>query len=86
MNKENFIERILNSTEGIQRAMPDDDLFTKIQNKIEFKKEPVNKSKWLIAASVTILFSINAFVLFHKNKAQKNDISILVEKNNNQIY
>ena len=86
MNKKHFIEKILNSIEGIEKAMPNDDLFYKIQNKIEVKKESSNYTKWLVAASIVILLSLNAFEVFYKSKINKNDLSVLIDKNNNQIY
>ncbi|MDI9309493.1 MAG: hypothetical protein QM535_04705 [Limnohabitans sp.] len=86
MNKKHFIEKILNSIEGIEKAMPNDDLFYKIQNKIEVKKESSNYTKWLVAASIVILLSLNAFEVFYKSKVNKNDLSVLIDKNNNQIY
>ena len=88
MNKDQFIEKILNSTNGIQQVEPNDALFLKIQNRIQAEKPVDNYVTWLIAASVLILVTLNAGIVSSNstNNSVKNEVSSLVSKTNNQLY
>lgn len=88
MEKETFIENVLNSTNGMTLLIPDDTLFNKIQARIEDKKSTENYVKWLVAASIVLLISLNAGVLSRTNssKKQTTELSQLVETTNNQLY
>ena len=55
MKKDQFIEKVLNSTNGIQKVEPNEALFSKIQLRIEAEKPVSNYISWLVAASI-ILF------------------------------
>lgn len=86
MEKETFIEEILNCADTIKPVAPSEDLFYKIQNKMEVKSHSQEYSKWLIAASIAVLISINTVLLFSKTKMNTNKIAVLVENTDNQIY
>ena len=88
MNKEDFIEKIVNSTVGMTQVIPDDTLFDRIQSKIEQEKSITSPTLWLVAASIVILLSINISVLttsiIRSNAAS--DVSQLVSNTDNQLY
>lgn len=88
MEKETFIENVLNSTDGIAKIMPSELLFSKIQAKIDEQKPTENYVKWLVAASIVLLISLNVGILSNTNssKSQSTDLSQLVETTNNQLY
>lgn len=88
MEKDTFIENILNSTSEIVKAMPNDDLLNRIQAKIEEEKPATDYTKWLVAASILILVSLNIGVLStsSKNATKSNEISQLVSTTDNQLY
>lgn len=88
MKKEDFIKNILNSTSGIVKTMPNDDLLNKIQAKIEEEKPATDYAKWLVAASILLLLSLNIGVLStsNKNATKSNEISQLVAATDNQLY
>ncbi len=88
MEKEDFIKNILNSTAGIVKTMPNDDLLNKIQAKIEEEKPATDYAKWLVAASILLLLSLNIGVLStsSKNNSKSNEISQLVAATDNQLY
>lgn len=88
MNKEQFIEKILNSTNGIQEVAPSDALFSKIQSRIQAKKPVDNYITWLVAASILLLLSLNAGILLTSNTASNasEQLSSLVSTTNNQLY
>ncbi len=88
MNKEQFIEKILNSTNGIQEVAPSDALFSKIQSRIQAKKPVDNYITWLVAASILLLLSLNAGILLTSNTASNTSeqLSSLVSTTNNQLY
>ena len=86
MNKDQFIENILNSTNGIQKVEPSDALFDKIQLRIEAEKPVNNYVTWLVAASVVVLVTLNVGILLKTNDTSKNELSSLVSTTNNQLY
>lgn len=88
MKKEDFIENILNSTNGITKVDPKDDLLSKIQAKLEDEKPAESYTKWLVAASIVLLISLNVGVLSSTNKkSSKNyELSDLVSTTDNQLY
>lgn len=87
MEQDKFIENILNSTSGITKVNPSDSLFSKINSKIEETK-PVDKTtKWLVAASIAVLISLNiVFFNSKKDTNSSNELSELVSTTNNQLY
>ncbi|WP_130733755.1 hypothetical protein [Flavobacterium sp. J27] len=87
MKQDTFIEKILNSTLGITKAIPNEKLFQEIQAKIEENKPIDNYTKWLVAASVAILLTINVFFLNKKTEHKPVSVSPLFEiTTNNQLY
>lgn len=88
MNKDQFIEKVLNSTNGIQKVEPNEALFSKIQLRIEAEKPVSNYISWLVAASIILFIPLNVGILFSANAAStsKIDLSSLVSTTNNQLY
>jgi hypothetical protein len=89
MEKDKWIENILNSTNGITQVTPNDQLFSKIQSKINDQKPVEIYVKWLVAASVVVLISLNTTYLIQKSSTenQNNDnVTSLVNRVNNQLY
>jgi hypothetical protein len=86
MNKDQFIEKVLNSTNGIQKVEPNEALFSKIQLRIEDEKPVSNYISWLVAASIILLVSLNVGILFSSNATSKSELSNLVPDTNNQLY
>ena len=87
MEQDKFIENILNSTTEITKVIPSDNLLIKIQFKIESSKPVDNTTKWLVAASIALLISLNIIFFNSKNTANSsNELSELVISTNNQLY
>ena len=87
MEKEKWIENIINSTNGITKVSPSNQLFSKIQSKIDEEKTVDGYTKWLVAASIIILLSLNTLFLVKENTtSQKNEITELISSVNNQLY
>lgn len=88
MEKDVFIKSVLNSTTGIIKVMPNNLLFDKIQARIEEEKPVANYTKWLLAATIVILLSLNIGILsdFSKNSNKSNEVSQLVSITDNQLY
>ena len=90
METENWINEILNSTNGITQVAPSGDLFSKIQQRIYLKKETVSsKTVWLMAVSIVLLVTIN-IAAFQNNKTKTSDnseriIAATLNKSN-QLY
>ena len=89
MEKENWIENILNSTNGITQVTPSENMFSKIQQKINKQNKVSEKKVWLVAASITVLVLLNFTVLLTKTKENKTKTSVYFENTinkSNQLY
>jgi len=89
MEKENYIEIILNSTNGIAKVSPSDDLFSKIGLRIQSKRTVSASTLWLVAASIVVLVTINISVLKKSKTISKENtiISLAASINkSNQLY
>jgi hypothetical protein len=88
METEKFINDILNSTNGITKVSPNDELFSKIELRIQEKSVVPMKTLWLVAASIVILMSLNVIIIASKNKTQDSSISELEKSihKSNQLY
>ena len=90
MEKENWINEILNSTNGMTQVAPNEDLYSKIERKIFLNKNVVStQTVWLVAASLVILTSLNISVLQNKkgttNETSEAIIASTLNKSN-QLY
>lgn len=89
MEKEEWINEILDSTNQIVKVSPDDALFFKIQNQLETKKTIAKEWVWLAAASIVILVTINVRLVYKEIKTSKttNEIALVaVISDSNQLY
>ena len=89
MEKNNWIETILNSTDGLTAVVPDDYLFSKIQAQIKNKNIVSEKIIWLVAASVAVLVVLNCSILSSKTKENKTATTTYFENElnkSNQLY
>ncbi|MSP85178.1 MAG: hypothetical protein EXR18_05070 [Flavobacteriaceae bacterium] len=88
MESNNWINDILYSTTGITKVTPDAHLFSKIQNRINNQNIVSNKWIWIVAASFSILVSLNIKMLLSnstKPTNAKEPIEMSVS-NSNQLY
>ena len=89
MQKENWIENILNSTNGITPVAPSNDLFSKIQLRIQQENKVSPKTLWLVAASIVVLVLLNVSVVTSKSKSTENSTTSYLESTvnkSNQLY
>ena len=89
MEKENWIENILNSSNGITSVAPDVNLFSKIQQKIHQHETVPVKTLWLVAASIAVLILLNISVLDLKSKQTQSATTAYLEmtvNKSNQLY
>lgn len=89
MKKNEFIENIFNSSNGIKKVIPNDTLFYKIQSKIDKENNTSVNLLFKIAASVTVLITLNIYSLTNSNKNEKIDDIASIENTityNNQLY
>ena len=89
MERNNWIETILNSTNGITPVVPSDDLFSKIQQKISQQNKVSSKTVWLVAASITVLLLLNFSAIVSKNKEKNSSTTTYIEmtvNKSNQLY
>jgi hypothetical protein len=88
MEKEDFINNILNSGNGITKAIPNDDLFLKIENKIENRTVVSLKTILMVAASIVLLVTLNIVLLHNsstKNQSESAGLANSINKSN-QLY
>ncbi|MCF6132124.1 hypothetical protein [Flavobacterium wongokense] len=89
MEKETWIETILNSTNGITEVVPNDDLLSKIQHKIKNQDAVSSRTVWLVAASIAVLVLLNISVISSKSKSAKDSTTAYLEmtvNKSNQLY
>jgi len=88
MEKEKYIETILNSTNGITKVTPSADLFSKIELRIQSNTTVSTSKLWLVAASIVVLVTINVSVLMKKTTSKDNTTITLAASLNksNQLY
>ena len=71
MEKENWINEILSSTDKIVKVLPSDGLYAKIQSQIQQQKTVETKWVWLAAASMLLLVSLNIKIVSNELKSEK---------------
>ena len=88
MDKEEFIKEILNSTNGITKVIPSDDLLVRIEQKLQLKTESSNQSLWLVAAAVLVFLSLNIVLLQISTSSSEKSVSSFASELNksNQFY
>lgn len=89
MEREKYIETILNSTNGITPVAPSDDLFSKIQQRIQLERKVSSKTVWLVAASIAVLVMLNFSILAFKSKEKTSSTTAYLEmtvNKSNQLY
>lgn len=87
MEKERFVNEILNSVENTTKAIPREALFQKIEHRIQ-ERFVSGKTLWLVAASIVILITLNIFFLnenLHSNTPETAHLEYTIH-NNNQLY
>lgn len=87
MEREEFINTILKSVDGITKVTPSDSIFLKIEKEINSNSVPT-KTLWLVAASVVVLLSLNLALLSGKansNESELTDFESSLNKSN-QLY
>jgi hypothetical protein len=85
MEAKNWMNDILNSSNGITKVTPDALLFSKIQNRISIQNTVSSQWIWIAAASFTILVSLNVKMLLSNNTktvAQKETIVSSISNSN----
>ena len=87
MEREDFINKVLNSTDGITKAIPNDAVFLKIEKRIDETTISL-RTIWLVAASMVILISFNIMLLNGKSNSNESEIASLEHSINksNQLY
>ena len=87
MEKEDFINKVLNSMEGITKVTPNDAIFQKIEKRIEETKIS-KKTLWFVASSIVVLVFINIILISGKSKTNNSEMASLENSINksNQLY
>ena len=88
MKANNWINDILNSSNGITKVTPNTLLFSKIQNRISTQNTFSRRWIWIAAASFTILVSFNIKMLLTitTKTAAPTETIVLSVSNSNQLY
>ncbi len=89
MEQDKWIEKVLNSTNGITEVTPEDTLFLKIKQRIREQETVSLKTVWLVAASIAVLVILNISILNSKSKSTKDATAVYLESTmsqSNQLY
>lgn len=85
--KDKWVNSILESSDGMQQVAPNEALLSKINSRINAEQPIPILTRWMVAASIVILISLNITLASQESKVQeKTEISSLVENNGNQLY
>ena len=88
MEQENWINEILESTNGMTPAVPNGKLFAQIQSQIDSRKTLAPRWVWMAAASILVLVALNIkFILSKSNNEEK--VTELIASSiskSNQLY
>ncbi|MFT3794287.1 hypothetical protein [Flavobacterium sp.] len=88
MEKENWINEILDSTDGLQPATPDAALFSRIEMKIG-NRLVSTQTIWLAAASIAALVALNLAVINQSSQKVQPDAAATLAASidhSNQFY
>lgn len=89
MEQDKWIGNILNSTNGVTKVSPDENLFSKIRQRVKQLDTVSAKTVWLVAASIAILMILNISILNSKSRQTKdatvNYLEMTVNQSN-QLY
>lgn len=93
MEKKEWIEEVINSTEGMRKLTPRESMYDAIQAKLyKQEKQVPQKTVWIAAASIVLLATLNIITIkkvFSKEEIQKTSITEVSESPlyvNNQLY
>lgn len=89
MEQNNWIDTILKSTDGMTSVVPNDELFSKIKNKIQQTQTVSSRTLWLVAASIAALVMVNVSIVTSKSKEKTSSTTAYLEMNvnkSNQLY
>lgn len=86
MEKETFINAILNSTNGMTKVHPNADLLSKIEKRIQEKKPVSSATLWLVAASIVVLISINVGIMNSRHTPEEASTLAATITKSNQLY
>jgi bacteriorhodopsin len=88
METQNWINEVLNSTNGMMKVIPDDSLYSKIENRIQKQTTIPSQWLWVAAASFTILLSLNIKLILTKLNQSNNQTELLASSisKTNQLY
>ncbi|NHM06902.1 hypothetical protein G4D82_06690 [Flavobacterium sp. CYK-4] len=86
MEKETWINQVLESTNGKQTAIPNAQLFGQILERLE-DKIPM-RWVWVAAASLLLLVALNVKLVYFKSSKQKSATEIMASQlsKSNQLY
>ena len=88
MEKETWINEVLESTQGITTVVPNAHLFSKIQSKIKVENTIPMPWVYTAAASIAILVALNIALLSLNTKKEKSATEIMASQlsKSNQLY
>ena len=89
MERDNWIEKVINSTNGMTAVAPNDDVLTKIHQKIQQQEKVSPKTVWWVAASIVVLVTINVALLSNSSKTKDTTATVYLENTlnqSNQLY
>jgi hypothetical protein len=87
MEREEFINTILKSVDGITKVTLSDAIYLRIEKEINCNKVPT-KTLWLVAASIVVVLSINLALLSEKSNSNESELANFENSINksNQLY
>ncbi|MGX7666464.1 hypothetical protein [Flavobacterium pedocola] len=87
MERDQFINEILNSADHIKKVRPSAGLYSKIESRI-YNYKVSARTMWMAAASIAILLTINILLITKAEKQQNNATASFEQTLNasNELY
>jgi hypothetical protein len=88
MKEDQWIAMILESSNGIKKVNPDEELFSKIQQKLKDNPVVPMRTMWFAAASIIVFLSLNIFLLSSETTKKEASLSAFASELevDNQLY
>lgn len=87
MKKEDWINKIMESHEGIKKVNPPENLFPKINQRINQLKKDIIPFTWVkVAAALVITLTITEVIVLQQKNETKSEAVNIISKTNNSLY
>lgn len=86
MEKEKWIQSVLETTKSIQKLPPTDGMYDAILDRVHAEKRLSPKTIWMAAASVLLLATLNIVAVTKITATESKETNNIVENDDSPLY